>query len=350
MAYEIPERLKNMQIYNPVTEAYKVRLDANESFLDLPEDIRKEVAEAIAKVEFNRYPDPLASEVCRKFGEFFHLKPELLTAGNGSDELISIIVPNFLSPGETMLTVLPDFSMYAFYAQTIGAKAEALQKPDTMEICGEDVIKRVKETGAKLLIFSNPCNPTSLKMERRDILHVIENTDALVVVDEAYMDFSEGSVLNEIEHYDNLIVLKTCSKAFGMAAVRLGFAAANKEITGVLRTLKSPYNVNTLTQAAAGVVLGHTEYLTECIEKIRKSTEELYAKLTELALVKEEIITIYPTSTNFIYMKTKRGEEVYEALKKEGISIRCMNGYLRIAAGSSKENAQLLQALDRLFC
>ena len=127
-----------------------------------------------------------------------------------------------------MLTILPDFSMYTFYTSMVGAKVEVMNKDESMEMKAEDVIERAKACKAKLIIFSNPCNPTALKLEREEILEIIKAVDALVVVDEAYMDFSQGSVLDEIENYDNLIVLKTCSKAFGMAAIRLGFAAANE--------------------------------------------------------------------------------------------------------------------------
>ena len=125
MAYTIPEKLKRLEIYEPVTEIYNVRLDANESFQNLPDDIRRDVLKAVEQVEFNRYPDPFAVKLCEKFGRFFHVKPELLTAGNGSDELISLIVPNFLESGDTMLVALPDFSMYTFYAQMNNIRVEA---------------------------------------------------------------------------------------------------------------------------------------------------------------------------------------------------------------------------------
>lgn len=248
-----------------------------------------------------------------------------------------------------MLTVMPDFSMYVFYAQAIGARAEVLNKDSDMVVSAEDLIRRAKETNARMIIFSNPCNPTSLLVDRQDILRIIESVDALVVVDEAYMDFTEGSVVDEIENYDNLIVLKTCSKAFGMAAIRLGFAAANKEITGVLRTMKSPYNVNSMTQAAGCALLEHKDYLKECIQKIRRSRADLYDQIMKLAEKKIEITKVYPTETNFVYMKTERAKEVFEALKRIGISIRFMNGFLRIAAGSEKENQEVLEALEQLF-
>lgn len=348
MAYEIPERLKKLQSYQPVTEVYQVRLDANESFLDLPENIRKDVLEAIRQVEFHRYPDPEARELCQCFGEFFHIPSTLITAGNGSDELISLIIQSFLIPGESMVTVSPDFSMYEFYAQAAGVKVQVLEKQD-MQLCAEDLIQKVRECSAGLLIFSNPCNPTALKLEREDVLKVVREIDALVVVDEAYMDFSEGSVLNEVENYTNLIVLKTCSKAFGMAAIRLGFAAANRDITGVLKAVKSPYNVNSLTQAAGCAVLKHQDYLRECTEKIREATAELYTGLKKIEEKKERIRKIYPTSTNFIYIEIEGAKSLFEALKKEGISVRFMNGYLRICAGNHKENKAVLQAVEKIL-
>lgn len=349
MSYVLPEKLKDIPKYDPVTEVYRVRLDANESFIELPEDVKQDVMKAIGEVEFNRYPDPEARKLCEKFGAFFHVKPQLLTAGNGSDELISIIVPNFLGEGDVMLTILPDFSMYTFYTSMVGAKVEVLDKDDSMELDARDVIERARACKARLLIFSNPCNPTALKLEREDILEIVKNVDALVVVDEAYMDFSEGSVLDEIEQYENLIVLKTCSKAFGMAAIRLGFAAANERLTGLLHTLKSPYNVNSMTQAAGCAILEHEDFLRECISRIRQSTQALYQGMQELAGRKKDLERLYPTATNFLYIKCARAQQILQDLRKEGISVRCMNGYLRIAAGSPKENEELLQALERIM-
>ena len=350
MAYKIPEKLRSLEIYDPVTEEYDVRLDANESYLNVPEEIRNDIMDAIRKVEFNRYPDPLARELRKKAGAFFHVKPELLTAGNGSDELISLIVPNFLDRGDTMLVAVPDFSMYWFYAQFNDIKVESLQKEENLRTSAEDILERAKEKNAKLLIFSNPCNPTSLKLSRADIIKIIENTDALVIVDEAYMEFAEeGSVLNEIENYDNLIVLKTCSKAFGMAAIRLGFAAANQTLTGLIHAIKSPYNVNSLTQAAGCAILDHPEYLQFCIKALKNSRDQLYQGLAELVARKEDIEDIYETTTNFVFMKMKNAEEIYNQLRARSISIRLMKGYLRISAGSERENKAVLDALEELL-
>lgn len=347
--YKIPERLENMEVYEPVTESFRIRLDANESFLDLPDSIREEVGKAVSELDFHRYPDPMAKKLCEKFGSFFQVKPELLTAGNGSDELISLIVLNFLEKGDTMLTISPDFSMYEFYGKAIGARVETVGKGEDMVISPQEVIEQAREKHAKVVIFSNPCNPTSLLAQREEILYMVEQMDALVVVDEAYMDFAEGSVLSEIEKYENLVVLKTFSKAFGMAAIRLGFAAANEKLTRILRGMKSPYNVNAMTQAVGCVILNHPDYLRECIEKIRSSREDLYEKLLNLEEKKQEIEKIYATSANFVYLKVQRAKEIFEKLQEIGIFIRYMNGYLRITAGSKEENQEFLLTLDRLL-
>ncbi len=170
-----------------------------------------------------------------------------------------------------------------------------------------------------------------------------------MIVDEAYMDFAEGSVLDVIEKYDNLIVLKTCSKALGLAAIRLGFAAAGKELTDILHALKSPYNVNSLTQAVGCAILDRPDYIRSCIRSIQKSRDELYQELLGLRERKSDILNLYPTTTNFIFMKVKNADKVFEEMKKRSISIRYMNGYLRVTAGRKTENEAVIRVLDDLL-
>ena len=193
MTYVLPEKLKDLNPYDPVTEDFRIHLDANESFCEVPENIRQEILNAVSNVAFNRYPDPYARKLCEKAGAYYHVDPKLLTAGNGSDELISLVVPYFLDEGDTMLVAVPDFSMYWFYAPFHKIKVESLQKENSMKTSAEEILQRAKEKNAKLLIFSNPCNPTSLGIGRDDIIKIIEGTDALVIVDEAYMEFENGA-------------------------------------------------------------------------------------------------------------------------------------------------------------
>ena len=144
--YELPDRLKNLIPYQPITGEYSVRLDANESFLDTPDWLREEIAAAIKKIAFHRYPDPLCTELREKFAAFFHIDPQLVTAGNGSDELIGLIINTFLGPEEKMAMVRPDFSMYSIYAEIAGVPTAVYEKePDSLELERDDLISFVKE-------------------------------------------------------------------------------------------------------------------------------------------------------------------------------------------------------------
>ncbi|MEG2016032.1 MAG: aminotransferase class I/II-fold pyridoxal phosphate-dependent enzyme, partial [Oscillospiraceae bacterium] len=244
MPFELNEKIKNLSPYDPICGEYPIRLDANESFVLPPKNIQNSIVEALSSVSFNRYPDCLATEVCKKFAKICNVSEELVVAGNGSDEIISIIMTAFLQKGDKVITLLPDFSMYKFYTTLVECECKEFFKDENFKVDFESLIDEVNSSKARMVIFSNPCNPTSVGFLADDIKKLIECTDALIVLDEAYMDFWNQSLLSQVQDYDNLIILKTCSKALGFACVRLGFAIANKTLTDVIKAAKSPYNVN----------------------------------------------------------------------------------------------------------
>ena len=246
--YQLNEKIKDLKPYDPIQGSYRVRLDANESFLPLPQALVEEAKAAVERTAFNRYPDPAARELCQAFAACYGVKPEQVVAGNGSDELITVLFEAFLEKGDAFATVEPDFSMYAFNGHLHEARHVAIPKGKDLRLDVEAVAAACQREQVKLLIFSNPCNPTSLVCGREEMRKLIASLpDTLVVLDEAYMDFSDQSLLGEVEDHPNLLVLRTCSKAFGMAALRLGFAVCGKTLAGALRAVKSPYNVNSLS-------------------------------------------------------------------------------------------------------
>ena len=348
MAYQLNEKLKNMVPYEPISGNYAIRLDANESFLPLDREIQAELAKKLTEIPFNRYPDPLAAEVCRQFADYYGISADYVTAGNGSDELISVIVGTFLSKGDKLLTVMPDFSMYGFYADLAGVTVITQEKNEDLNIDVDALIKTVKREKADCIMFSNPCNPTGQGLSREEVRRLVTSVDCLVVLDEAYMDFYTESLMGEAEQYDNLIILRTCSKALGLAAVRLGFAVANQTLTAVIRAAKSPYNVNSITQAYGSVVLSHKDKEQEALQKILASREELYAALVSLQEKYRCFDRIYPTVTNFVLVETSHAKEWFDALKERSIVVRLMGNRLRITAGSSDENKAVLDALAEL--
>jgi histidinol-phosphate aminotransferase len=348
--YELTKKLKKIDSYEPVDGNFKIRLDANESCFNFNDDFGDEIAEAVKKTPLNRYPDPLATPAVKAFSQFYGIPEKYITAGNGSDELISIIAACFLEKGDKILTLSPDFSMYAFYSKLYELKVEVLPKEEIYNTINISKIIDYCNTGdVKAVIFSNPCNPTSLGVKKSEILKLIKSVFCLVIIDEAYMDFWTESVLDEVEHYDNLIVLKTCSKALGAAAIRLGFAVAGDTITNALRAAKSPYNTDTLSQEIGKIVLSKKDYADKNTKAIIESRERLQKELLALSEEFSCIDKVYDSVTNFVMIKTSKGLEIYNALLKESISVRYMGIYLRITAGTPDENAEFLNALKRIL-
>lgn len=345
MAYEITQKLKNIVAYEPTCNVCKIRLDANESFIALSEQLIHDIVDSVKKVAYNRYPDPLATEVIDLYANLQGINRDCLTAGNGSDELISLICTAFLNKGDKVITLTPDFLMYQFYCALTENPVIQIPKNEQLQIEIDRLIESVKANNARAIFFSNPCNPTSLGISAQDVCTILRSVDALVVLDEAYMDFWDQSLLSKVEEFDNLIILRTCSKAYGMAAIRLGFAAANSEITKALRSAKSPYNVNAVTQAIGAAVLRRKHELQGAIQKIIKSRNELYNSLCDIEKSNAEKIKVYETRTNFVFVKLQNAKVAYDFLCQNDISVRLLGDYLRITAGSEYENEQVILKL-----
>ena len=345
--FQLNEKVKSLTPYEPISGTYEIRLDANESFLKFTEEIENEMVKALKNTAFNRYPDPNATKLVEGFSKYFNIDANCVTAGNGSDEIISVIMNAFLQKGDKILTLEPDFSMYRFYAEIAECQSVKYQKNEDLDVNIDDVISLANNEKVRIVIFSNPCNPTSRIITRDDVRKLIKGTNALVVLDEAYMDFADESLLGEFNDYDNLIILKTCSKALGSAALRLGFAVANKTLTNVIRAVKSPYNVNSVSQALGEVLFAHPDYIDECIETVVKSRKELYNSVLEIK--SDKIERIYETNTNFVFMKVKNAKQVFEKMKENSIIIRNMGGFLRITAGNKEENEKMLETLKKVL-
>ncbi|MCI9575897.1 MAG: aminotransferase class I/II-fold pyridoxal phosphate-dependent enzyme [Clostridiales bacterium] len=344
MSYSLNRKIRDLKPYDPIEGEYRIRLDANESFLPVPEEIKTGILQAVEETAFHRYPDSLAKEVSAAFADYYEVDPKHVAVGNGSDESISVILSAFLMKGDKILTVSPDFSMYRFYASIVEAESVVLEKEEDLTISVDKLIKTANEQKVRMIIFSNPCNPTSLGLQRDEVRRLIRSVDALVVLDEAYMDFWDQSLLREAAQYENLIILRTCSKAFGMAAIRLGFSVANETLTNAIKAVKSPYNSNTLTQKIGAELFRHPTLLHQGIQEIVDSKQALYRNMKELEASCHEEILVYESCTNFIFIRTEKAKQIYDFLLIQSIAVRLFPGYLRISAGNAQENAAVVAA------
>lgn len=348
--FELNEKIRDLTPYDPITGTYTVRLDANESFLSLPDDVRQELGRIASSLDYRRYPDPLATDVCAAFGAYYGVDPACVAGGNGSDELISILMNAFLQPGDAVITALPDFSMYGFYAHLAGGREVSVPKDDSLRFPTDAVIETAKRENARMIVFSNPCNPTGQGLPKNEVRRLLQAVpETLVVLDEAYMDFWDESMLPEATKYDNLLILRTCSKAFGGAAVRLGFVVGPERLVRAVRAVKSPYNLNSFTQAAGTVLLSRRDAEKAAIETIKASTHALHEALCRLAEAYPVLEKVYDTCCNFVFIRTGAADSLHRGLLQKGIAVRRFPGYLRITAGSEEENQAVTAALQELL-
>lgn len=342
------DKLKGLTPYDPAPAGDRVRLDANESFLPMPASILERAQERLLQLDYNRYPDPAAKELCRAFAARYGVPGENVAAGNGSDELISVIFLGFLEKGDAFATLEPDFSMYGFNGFLNEARQVKIPKKDC-RIDVDETLRLCREEQVKLLIFSNPCNPTSVVLPREEVRRLARDFDGLLVLDEAYMDFSDQSLLGEFRDYDNLLILRTCSKAIGMAALRVGFAVGQKPLIDAIKAVKSPYNVNSLSQAYATAVLESGEELDRALETILASRKQLIGGLQELNAAFPGRFSLLPCDTNFAALRTPEDETIYRYLWDHGVAVRLTGGVLRITCGAENENQAVLAALRAYF-
>lgn len=344
MAFSMPERVEKLNAYTPHTGQYRLRLDANESAFPLGSYLEDVVARALQSVDLRRYPDPGAAELCQAAGDFFGVEADQIAAGCGSDELIMLLIHAFAAGVGPVLVSEPDFSMYRFYSEIFDIRCVSADKAE--EKTNVDLlIRRAREEKAAVIIFSNPCNPTGAGVPQEEVLRLIRSVDALVIVDEAYMDFWQESVLDRVTDFDHALVLKTCSKAIGLAGARVGFAIGQKHLVDAIKKVKSPYNVSAFSQAAVTAVLREKAELLRRRSQLTQWTRMLEAGLKELADRYPGWLAVRETCTNFVYCPSPRAKELWDGLREQGILVRLMGNALRISTGTREENQQVLAAL-----
>ncbi len=302
---------------------------------------------------FNRYPDPLAKTVKKWLAPLKGVVPEQIFLGNGSDEAIDLLMRIFCEPNEDSILILPPtYGMYEVSADTNNVAIQRLNLTPEFGLPTADLLPLLRGGGKlpKLLFICNPNNPTANSLEKADILNIIENFNGIVVIDEAYIDFSkESSFIQYINEFSNLVVLQTFSKAWGLAGIRLGMAFSSPEIISLFNKVKPPYNVNQLTQAVALRALQNPKRTERNIQAILKQRDFLIKNLEKMPFVQK----IFPTDANFVLVRVAEANQLYQFLVEKGIIVRNRNsvtlceGCLRITVGTAAENKQLLIALNK---
>ncbi len=296
----------------------------------------------------NRYPDPMQSALKKVIGQIKDIPTDQIFLGNGSDEAIDLIVRIFCRPGVDEIMILPPtYGMYKVSADISDIEVKKINLNAAFQPEVEEILQQVTEY-TKVLFICSPNNPTGNVIARSTIISLLQSFKGIVVIDEAYIDFCpESSCLPMLPDYENLIIMQTFSKAWGMAAVRLGMAFASPDIIGFFNKVKAPYNIGTLTQSYALGRLSRPDEMKAEVQILLSEKKRLYKTLSQV----NEIIEAYPSDTNFILVKVKHPEELYQALVAQGIVVRSRakepgcEGTLRITIGTPKENEVLMDCI-----
>ena len=351
MSLPVPVRkaVERMRAYHPPLEGRggKMRLDFNENPAGCPPEVKKALGRLSAD-EIATYPEQETAR--RELAKFFGARAEELLLANGTDEALHLIVNTFVDPGDSVLLAEPTFAMYRFYGELGGARVVALRYGAELTFPVEETIEALRKK-PRVLFIANPNNPTgSLVMleELKAILEAARRT--MVVVDEAYFEFSGLTVLPWIRRHKNLIVTRTFSKAAGLAGLRLGCLFANAEVAAHLRKAQSPYPVNVAALAAARALIRDKSFLAKTLEEFRLSREELTRGLARLGLRQ------FPSAANFILVDAEeRAKRIVAGLARRGILIRDRShdfggaGYVRITIGTRAQTRALLRHLKEVL-
>jgi len=337
----VRENIKNLKPYSSARSEFSgaasIFLDANENSFGSP----------LTKW-YNRYPDPLQWELKKKIAAIKKTEAENMLLGNGSDECIDLLIRAFCNPQKDNIVICPPtYGMYEICAQINDVHVKEVPLTTVYQL-NLEALEEAVDANTKMLFFCSPNNPTGNSLNREDIEMVLNNFDGIVVVDEAYINYSrQRSFVTELKDYPNLVVMQTFSKAWGLAALRLGMIFASKEIIEVLNKIKPPYNINQATQELVLKALGNLEDVNSMIKETINERENLIDDLSSLSIVEK----VFPTDANFVLVKMENATSIYEYLKEKGIIVRnrsnvllCENS-LRITVGTPGQNQQLISAL-----
>jgi histidinol-phosphate aminotransferase len=338
---------KNIRVLKPYivdSDPINIKLDANENPYDIFGELKNDFYKRLEQLYLNRYPDTDSRDLCKAISKYMGVQPENILCGNGSDEVIQIIINTYIEKDDAVVIPNPTFSMYKIFSSIVGGKVIEVPSKEDFNVDVEEIIKQAIKNKAKIIFLCSPNNPTGNLVSRQSILKIINETSSIVVLDEAYGEFCDESNIDQIKN-NRVIVLHTFSKAFGIAGSRLGYAIAHRDTIDILKRVKPPYNLNVFSQLIGLIILENQNIVKKAIYKIVKERNRV---IEELRNIKD--IEVFPSKTNFILIRSKKSQDVVEQSKKQSIAIRPFNeqslkNCIRISIGSENENNEIIKVI-----
>lgn len=330
----------------------RIKLNQNENPFDIPMVIKEKVLSRLSREQWNRYPETFPQDLIKAFAGYLQYPAEGIIVGNGSNELMYTILMAVVTKGTSVLLPSPAFFLYEKATRIFDGNVINVMMNDDLSYNANRFLEVAAQQDPSLIIIVSPNSPTAQSMPYDDIERILKETRALVLVDEAYIEFSDKkSCFDLLKKYPNLIILRTLSKSFSLAGLRVGYCLAHPEIRNEILKPKIPFTVNRFSAITAMTLLDHLNVIREHIEYIKHQKRLMEESLRSIAGV-----TLYPSDTNFFLFRTARpSSELMDALLQKGVLVRDVSSYpmlercLRVNVGTEEENEQFIDILRRLI-
>ena len=340
--------LDEMPSYDGVERDYRIKVNANESTMNLPPLVEERVMNRLYFVAFNRYPNEEYYSLVEQIAGNFSVRDEQIILGNGSSEIIEKVFHTFGGEGNKVVFPVPSFSMYKIYAKAAESQAVPFELDKKFDVDVEKFIRTVKESQATLAVICNPNNPTGNALTVDDLEKIASSIDCAFLIDEAYVEFYGHSAFKLVAKYPNVIVARTFSKAYGMAGARVGYAIANAEVALMIGKSFMPYHMNTLSLAAADIVYQMRDEFTPRIQMTVAERKRMIERLKKIPALE-----VFPSHTNFILIRHEKAEALKNYLESVDIGVRYfspttqgLKNCLRISIGIRAENDEVFKVIS----
>ncbi|MFW6134020.1 MAG: histidinol-phosphate transaminase [Elusimicrobiota bacterium] len=338
----VHDRIKYLKPYTipPVSEG-EIKLDAQENPYPLPEEIKKKISGILTEIELNRYPQIYLKNLKKLLSNYAGVSEDNILIGNGSDELILLILIACGGPGKIVTCPYPAFSMYRILSELMGSKFVEISLDEEFSL----PVGKILSTNPDIIFLTRPNNPTGNIFSKKNVKRIVKNSSGLVIVDEAYFEFCGDTMVKEIKDFPNLIILRTFSKAFSLAGIRAGYLITQKNLAKELRKVQLPYNISVINQKILEIIMKNKDSVLKSVEKLVSSREKLYKELKKI-----KGVTPYKSKANFILIRIDDIDSVMDILKKKNIKVRRfkspgLEDYLRVTVGTEEENKNFIDAI-----
>ena len=338
------ETTRNFEVYyNPKLNG-EIRLDTNTNVLGSNPAAEKYLAEN--RWDLNGYPNTYSNGLREALGELYGLDKDNFIAGNGSDEMLGVTFKTFTNWGDNSVVPVPSYTLYDYFVEMNGGKAHEVDLTEDFQLDVDEIVKQ----DAKVAIMPSPNNPTGNCFRQKDIEEILSKFNGIVVVDEAYAEYADDAMIRRVDEFDNLVVLRTFSKAYAMAALRVGYAAANKKLADMMMRVKIPYSLNMVSEGAAIAAVKDQDFIRRSVEMVREQRPKLDAGLRKLGF------ETFPSDSNFILARAPIDhKELVQGLKERGVLIRDFGAKrrtencVRTTVGTAELNAILLEKAEEVI-